>query len=329
MDLFKSLQIKAFSTHRSGFDPLALEVFRFQAKENPVYASYLRYLGVKSNAIDSIDKIPFLPIDFFKNHQVITGGWAPAVVFESSGTTGQVTSKHYLPSKDFYLENCYRIFHSFYGDPNDYVWLALLPSYLERSNSSLVAMVDSFMKRGKGDGAGFYLNDFGALCRQLKVLKKEGKPTILLGVTFALLDLAEMVGFTFPELIIIETGGMKGRREELVRGEVHQLLKNAFGVPAVHSEYGMTELCSQAYAKKKGVFQPGSTLKVLTRDINDPFYVSNGLRSGGLNIIDLANVHSCAFIETKDLGKVAADGSFEVLGRMDNSDIRGCNLMLA
>ena len=328
MNTFKSLSEQVFSFVKNEFDALALKIFRFQAEQNSVYKSYLQNLGVNIDSINTIDKIPFLPIELFKTKEVKTGKWDSQGFFESSGTSGAISSKHFYPNLDIYLKNCESIFNEFYGDSSEFVWLALLPSYLERGGSGLVTMADYFISKSKHNESGFYLDDHKLLIEKLRELQKDRKKTILLGVTFALLDLRIKLDIQYPELIVMETGGMKGRREEMVRNDIHEVIKTRFLVDQVHSEYGMTELFSQAYSKGGGIFCPGSTMKVIMRDVNDPLTVSNNLRSGGLNIIDLANLHSCSFIETKDLGIVYGDGSFEVLGRIDNSDIRGCNLML-
>ena len=329
MEIFKSLYQRAFSVDESGFEPLALELFHFQYKHNAVYKAYVDHLTVNPALVTEMTQIPFLPISFFKGHNIQTGSWEAQTTFESSGTTGQVTSKHAVWQSTFYLENCRIQFERFYGPVKDYTVLALLPSYLERENSSLVLMAQDFIERSADNRSGFFLHNTDELVALLSTLQEEDKKVLLLGVTFGLLDLAEVYKIDLGDTIIMETGGMKGRRKEMLRAEVHDQLRAAFGVSKIHSEYGMTELFSQAYSKGEGIFEASGSIKVFTRDVNDPLLVSNKLRSGALNIIDLANVHSCAFIETQDLGKVHSDGSFEVLGRMDNSDIRGCNLMLA
>ena len=329
MDNFKSLYQQVFSVTPGSFSDLALQLFHFQYANNAIYRSYVDHLTVKPEKVTDVTQIPFLPIEFFKRHRVVTGSWEEERVFESSGTTGQVSSKHLVYDGDFYLDNCRLLFERAYGSLADYTVLALLPSYLERSGSSLIYMAEDFIKKSADKRSGFFLHNTEELVTLLTNLKKEGKKTLLLGVTFGLLDLAEKYQLDLSGTIVMETGGMKGRRKEMLRAEVHQVLKSAFNLEVIHSEYGMTELFSQAYSKGWGVFEPAGSMSVMMRDVNDPLTVSNNLRSGGLNIIDLANVHSCCFIETKDLGKVHGDGSFEVLGRMDNSDIRGCNLMLA
>ncbi|MCU0471359.1 MAG: acyl transferase [Arcicella sp.] len=367
------------------FDALALEVFRYQAQNNPVYAQYLQYLGTQIDSIQHVEKIPFLPIEFFKSQEIITGNKNTKLTFESSGTTGQQTSRHYIKDPDFYLKVAEQIFEKFYGKLSDFQILALLPSYLERNNSSLVYMVEHFIKKSGSPDSGFFLNDYENLVKILKQgSKKTGdstlsnninrdskseiqhpKPKILLiGVTFGLLDFAEYgtagvpVDLSFLQetenLIVMETGGMKGRRKELLREEVHEILTKAFHVKTIHSEYGMTELLSQGYSFGEGVFELPTSMKILLRDVNDPFSYVPHARSGGLNVIDLANIDSCSFIETKDLGSyqlpvsseqlpgnsdVETDlplsvspqtkAQFRILGRFDNSDIRGCNLMIS
>ncbi|MCE7993123.1 MAG: acyl transferase [Roseivirga sp.] len=328
MEIFKSLYQRVFSLTPETFEPLALELFNFQYTHNTTYKAYVDNLTVKPQLVTKMTQIPFLPIELFKRHEIKTGSWNSESVFESSGTTGAITSKHHVFSGNQYLHNCQLIFEQFYGKVSDYTVLALLPSYLERENSSLVYMARDFICKSNDARSDFFLNDQAGLAQLLTRLQKEGKPTLLLGVTFGLLDLAESFNLALDNVIIMETGGMKGRRKEMLRSEVHEVLTYALGVNSIHSEYGMTELFSQAYSKGQGIFTPGSTMRVLTRDINDPLHISVRLRSGGLNIVDLANIHSCCFIETKDIGKVYENGDFEVLGRMDNSDIRGCNLMV-
>jgi phenylacetate-coenzyme A ligase PaaK-like adenylate-forming protein len=328
MEIFKSLYQRAFSVSPDNFQELALELFHFQYQHNPIYRAYVDNLTIKPEMVTTMTQIPFLPIELFKRHEVKTGGWKSESVFESSGTTGVVTSRHHVFDGEAYLANCRSIFRQHYGPVEDYTVLALLPSYLERENSSLVYMAQDFITRSADGRSGFFLDDLAGLVAVLQQLQAEQKPALLLGVTFALLDMAEAYELDLSHITIMETGGMKGRRKEMVRAEVHEILTGAFGTSVIHSEYGMTELFSQAYSSGNGRFTPGNTMKVFTRDVNDPLLINNDLRSGGLNIIDLANVHSCCFIETKDIGKVHANGEFEVMGRMDNSDIRGCNLMV-
>lgn len=312
------------------FEEQALALFRYQAEHNPVYREYLGYLRVKAPAIDSISRIPFLPISFFKSHQVKTGEFQARVVYQSSGTTQQSRSKHYLPDDAFYKDHARRIFEFFYGPLTDYVFLALLPSYLEQGHSSLVAMADYFMTQSGQPQPGFYLHDYPALLAHLDLARQSGKKVVLFGVSYALLDLAEAVApGTLRDVMVMETGGMKGRRREMVREELHATLQAAFGVSSIHSEYGMTELLSQAYSRGEGLFQAPVWLKVLLRDPNDPLAVEPDRKTGGINLIDLANIDSCAFLETQDLGRLHPQGLFEVLGRFDNSDIRGCNLLVS
>ncbi|MGV3504320.1 MAG: acyl transferase [Adhaeribacter sp.] len=311
------------------FEEQALALFRYQAQANPVYREYLSYLRVNPSGIDDIYRIPFLPISFFKSHQVKTGDFQHQVIYQSSGTTRQSRSSHYLPDDVFYKAHARRIFESIYGPLTDYVFLALLPSYLEQGQSSLVAMADHFMAQSGQRQAGFYLHDHQALLTHLDQARATGKKVVLFGVTYALLDLAEeVIPGKLPDLIVMETGGMKGRRREMVREELHDILQAAFGVSSIHSEYGMTELLSQAYSKGQGLFQAPVWLKVLLRDPNDPLALDPERKTGGINLIDLANIDSCAFLETQDLGRLHPQGLFEVLGRFDNSDIRGCNLLV-
>jgi len=308
------------------FEALALEIFRFQARYNEVYSRYLSLLNINVKEIDDPAAIPFLPIQFFKNHSVKTGQWEERTVFTSSGTTGAVASRHLVNDVSFYLNNAVAGFGSFYGDPSAYCVLALLPSYLERSGSSLVCMAAHFIQRSKCPQSGFFLKNTNELLQVLAASRP--KKTLLLGVSFALLDLAERYPLDLKDMVIMETGGMKGRRRELTRHELHGTLKKAFNVNAIHSEYGMTELFSQAYSKGEGHFLPAPTMRVYAREITDPLTPQRLGKTGVLNVIDLANFDTCSFIATGDLGRVFPGGSFEVLGRLDNSDIRGCNLMV-
>lgn len=329
------------------FEQLALEIFRFQATENPVYRQYLQHLRVNPSNIHRIGQIPCLPVSFFKTQRVLTGSVTPQLTFESSGTTGQTTSRHYVADLPFYEAHSQQIFEQMYGSLLDYQVLALLPSYLERNNSSLVYMVQRFIYHSYSPSSGFYLNNTKELLKKLEDLVQGSRKILLLGVTFALLDLAESgSAFTFirenaDKFIIMETGGMKGRRKELLREEVHQILTKNFGVEKIHSEYGMTELMSQGYSKGDGIFTLPPSMKVLLREVNDPFtYLpsfsigekkdkNQRMKTGGINVIDLANIDSCSFIETQDLGSFTPDyNGFKILGRFDNSDVRGCNLMV-
>ncbi len=311
------------------FSAIALEVFRFQAESVPVYREYLDALNVDVAEVKEIGDIPFLPIEFFKSHKVICKGMEPEVVFESSGTTQDKPAQHHVANVSLYKESFLRSFNTCYGSPEDLCILALLPSYLERSGSSLVFMMDQLIKWSAHPDSGFYLDNLEELAGILQKRNNDSQPTLLLGVSFALLDLAEKHPLElWKNITVMETGGMKGRRAEMVRSELHEVLTGAFDVPAIHSEYGMTELLSQAYSSGKGIFSCPAWMDVLIRDPNDPLSQVETGQTGGLNIIDLANLYSCSFIATGDLGKCFDDGSFEVLGRFDHSDIRGCNLLV-
>lgn len=327
MDTFKSFEDSLYSVNEGNFEDIALSLFRFQAENNLVYSQYLRFLDCNPGDIQSIENIPFLPISFFKTQLVKTGTWQPESEFSSSGTTGMITSKHLVKDTSFYLRLSQNIFERFYGSCENFHFLALLPSYLERKGSSLIAMMNHFIEASKSTHSGFYLSNHDELKRKIQFLQNDDKQVILWGVSFALLDLAESGEIDLSNCIVIETGGMKGRRKEMIRQDVHEYLISRFNVPVIHSEYGMTELMSQAYSQSMGYYQCPPWMKVFVRDINDPFSRLNG-RAGAINIIDLANFHSCAFIETQDLGRIAEQGNFEVLGRIDNSDVRGCNLLV-
>jgi hypothetical protein len=315
-----------FLTDATSFDERCLEVFRFQYIHNPVYADWCAAVGAKAEAVDRVEQVPFLPIGFFKSHRVATTTVEPSLVFESSGTTGTTSSRHYLADPILYRRSFLTAFLQFYGNPSDYCILALLPSYLERGNSSLVYMVDELMRESGHPQNGFFLHQHEELAERLRQLEQAGQKIILFGVTYALLDFAEANPMPLRHTIIIETGGMKGRKKEMTRPEVHQLLRDGFNLPAIHSEYSMTELLSQAYATKDGVFECPPWMKLLVRGEDDPFDIRRQGR-GVANIIDLANVYSCAFIATDDAVMVHSDGHFEVIGRVDNSDIRGCSLL--
>ncbi len=306
----------------------ALRLFRYQARYNPLYARWLELLGRRAMDITSLEGIPCLPIHFFKTHAVQTGRWAAKTIFTSSATTGQTPAQHLVRDVDLYLHQARRGFTHFYGDPADWCVLALLPAYLERTGSSLVAMANDFIQRSCYPESGFFLHDFQALRATLERCQAQSIPTLLLGVSFALLDFAEQQPMNLQGITVMETGGMKGRRHELTRPALHALLKAAFQLDAIHSEYGMTELFSQAYALGGTLFRPAPTMQVLATEIYDPFCPAPLGRTGVLNVIDLANVDTCAFIATEDVGKVYADGSFEVLGRLDAAELRGCNLMV-
>ncbi len=327
MELFNGLHSQVLNLDDKDFTTVALDIFRLQARYNPVYKSFIDYLEIDPNNISELEKIPFLPIELFKTKKVATGEWAPEQVFASSGTGQSGTSKHYIQHLEFYERVSQLTFGIFYGPPDRYHILALLPSYLERSGSSLVHMLNHFIENSDSKYSGFYLKDYKKLVDQLRELIAHGDRTIMFwGVSFALLDLAENHPMDLSEVVIIETGGMKGQREEIIREELHSRLQKAFNCNQIQSEYGMAELTSQAYTRE-GRFQTPPWMKVLVRDISDPFdYLPPG-RVGGINVIDLANMHSCAFIETQDLGEVDENGGFTVLGRLDNSDVRGCNLL--
>lgn len=315
-------------TNEAQFVENALQVFRFQAENCTVYKTYLSHLNIDPKEIKTLEAIPFLPIEFFKTNAIISNSQNPEVTFTSSGTTGITTSQHLVTDVSWYQKSFRQGFELFYGDIKNYAFLALLPSYLERSGSSLIYMVEDLISRTENPDSGFYLYNDEELYQKLIKLQQQKQPTVLIGVTFALLDFIEKHQLNFPELTIMETGGMKGRRKEMVREELHQILCNGFGVPAIHSEYGMTELLSQAYSLGEGLFNCVPWMKVLIRDTNDPFTILSNGKTGGINVIDLANINSCSFIATQDLGKTDANGAFEVLGRYDFSDIRGCNLLL-
>ena len=333
---------KIFSIEQNGFEQLALEIFQFQSSTNPVYRAYINAIGIQTAGIDKIEKIPFLPISFFKTDQIKSGEFNEQAIFESSGTSGTGNSRHYIKELSIYNESFTRGFENMYGSISEWCILGLLPSYLERNNSSLVYMVDSLIKKSGHSQSGFYLYDLEKLNSTLLLLERSKQRTLLIGVTYALLDFAEQFRpgsdrEPIQYLTIMETGGMKGWRKELTRMEVHEQLKKVFNKNEIHSEYGMTELLSQAYAKKEGRFQCPPWMKVMIRDEEDPFLVRGSefrvqsnkaeAMSGAINIIDLANVYSCSFIATDDVGKLYPDRSFEVLGRMDSSDLRGCSLL--
>ncbi len=308
-------------------EDLVLELFRYQYDRNPLYRQYTDLLRVRPEAVRDATQIPFLPIGFFKTHQVLTGpGTDHELLFESSRTTGDLPSRHFVRNAELYQRALIQGFEAAFGPLSEWTILALLPSYLERKTASLVHMAQTMMRSGAGPESGFYLNELDVLAEKLERLQAAGKRVLLLGVTFALLDFAEAFPMDLSGVTVMETGGMKGRREEWTRAQVHEFLKSRWNLPAVATEYGMTELLSQAYGRQDGLLTPAFSMRVLVRDINDPLDVSTS-GSGVLNVIDLANVHSCAFIATEDLGTVYADGSFEVLGRMDHTALRGCSLM--
>lgn len=307
----------------------ALQVFRHQAQACNIYKQFIEGLRINPEQVEQVSDIPFLPIEFFKQHAIISDNAEPQITFTSSGTTGMITSQHVVTDVSWYEQSFRRVFELFYGPVNRYCVLALLPAYLERAGSSLVYMANDMIKQSGHAESGFYLYNHEELQQRLLTLQQSSTPTLLIGVTFALLDFAERFPINFPELIVMETGGMKGRRKEMIREELHSILCQGFGVNAIHSEYGMTELLSQAYSKGQGIFNAPPWMRILTRDTNDARELLQTGQTGGVNIIDLANINSCSFLATQDLGKVYPDGSFEILGRFDFSDIRGCNLLVA
>ena len=315
-------------SNQKQFEKIALKTFRYQYENNLVYQEFCDLLHTNVQKVKTLQQIPFLPIQFFKSHTVVSNNEAPQAIFTSSGTTGMTTSQHLVTDVSLYEESYRRGFSQFYGNIENYVVLALLPSYLEREGSSLIYMVEDLIQLSNQPESGFYLNNHDELIEKLIELDSLGQNVILIGVTYALLDLIEKRKFQLQNTIIMETGGMKGKRKEMIREELHQQLCAGFGVSSIHSEYGMTELLSQAYSLGEGIFECPSWMQILIRDTEDALsYVAEG-KTGGINVIDLANRNSCSFIATQDLGKKYANGTFEVLGRFDNSDIRGCNLMV-
>tara|TARA_R110000751_G_scaffold29793_3_gene76751 strand:- start:1305 stop:2285 length:981 start_codon:yes stop_codon:yes gene_type:complete len=310
------------------FNSLALQVFKFQFENNPVYRSFCDLLYKHPSDVKRIEEIPFLPIQFFKSHQVLSSQSTIEDTFSSSGTTGSITSKHYVTDLNIYEQSFRKGFQDFYGNINDYTILALLPNYLERKGSSLIYMVNDMINQSQYPESGFYLDNITELKEKLIALDQQGKKIMLIGVSFALLDLVELHQFNLKNTIVMETGGMKGRRKEMVREELHAVLKSGFGVSKIHSEYGMTELLSQAYSLGDGIFKYPNWMRILTRDPEDALTIHNTQKTGGINVIDLANINSCSFIATQDLGRVHDDATFEIIGRFDSSDIRGCNLMV-
>lgn len=310
------------------FEKTALKVFRHQYDNNHVYRDFCSYLNRDRQNVKSVNDIPFLPIQFFKTHDVLSAAGPVQETFTSSGTTGTITSRHLVTDLGWYEQSFRQAFSQFYGNIEDYAVLALLPSYLDREGSSLIYMVQDFIERSNNPDSGFYLRNYDELTEKLAALDNSGQNVLLIGVTYALLDLTEKQRFSLKNTIIMETGGMKGKRREMIREELHKVLCHGFGVNVIHSEYGMTELLSQAYSAGEGIFHCPPWMDVLMRDTEDALsYVESG-KTGGINVIDLANYNSCSFIATQDLGKKYANQSFEVLGRFDNSDIRGCNLMV-
>jgi hypothetical protein len=320
-----------FSNEAFDFSQTALELFRFQYAHNEVYKNYVDAIGVKPALVRRLEEIPFLPIRFFKTHKIITTAFEPELIFESSGTTQTINSKHYVKNASIYQESFLHGFKRFYGDPESICIIGLLPSYLEREHSSLVYMVDQLIKKSGHRFGGFYLDEFDQLAMMLDTLKNEQQKVLLIGVTFALLDFAQTHPMPLQHVTVMETGGMKGRKEEMLRQQVHEILMHQFQIDAIHSEYGMTELLSQAYSKGNGIFHTPPWMKILIRDEEDPLAIKQIHQQkqikGIINVIDLANIYSCSFIATDDLGVLHHDNSFEVSGRIDNSDLRGCSLL--
>ena len=329
MDIGTQLAREIFNPANS-FEERCLNVFRFQYQHNKIYREYVNALGVNADLVYQTAQIPFLPIRFFKTHKVVSTNFEAATIFESSGTTETINSKHLVKDTAIYEQSFFSCFEDFYGDVSQWCVVGLLPAYLERSGSSLVYMVQQMIEKSNHEKSGFYLYDFEALSNTLKTLEQQQQKTLLIGVTFALLDFAALHPQPLQHTIVMETGGMKGRRKEMIRAEVHDLLRKSFSTTHIHSEYGMTELLSQAYSKGNGLFKTPHWMRVLLRDEDDPLTLKNTKKAterGLVNIIDLANIYSCSFIATDDLGIVHADGSFEITGRMDNSDLRGCSLL--
>ncbi len=312
--------------NQEDFERLTFEVFHYQMEHNPIYGAYASLI-LKGRIPKTINEIPFLPIDFFKTEQIICQGQGIADIFLSSGTTGN-QSKHLVANLDLYKQSYLSSFKQFYGNIEEYCILALLPSYLEREGSSLIYMIDDLISQSKHPKSGFYLDNLSELAATLKELESKGQKTILFGVTYALIDLAMQHPQHLQHSIIMETGGMKGKRKELLKEEVHNILQAAFNTKSIHSEYGMTELLSQGYSKGENIFNAPPWMKVLIRDVNDPLSIIESNKTGGINIIDLANIYSCPFIATQDLGKTFGNNSFSVLGRFTNADTRGCNLLI-
>lgn len=323
-----------FKCQTASFESNAIKVFHYQYEHNETYRNYCNAIGVQQNKVTTLTSIPFLPIQLFKSREIKTGEFEPEIIFESSGTTGQVNSKHFVRDLRLYERSFIGGFQHFYGEPSSYCILGLLPSYLERGNSSLVYMTDFLIKKSQHSKSGFYLYEHEQLYSTLLENEKNQQSTLLLGVTYALLDFAEKFPMNLQYTIIMETGGMKGRRAEINRPDLHDFLQKQLGVKQIHSEYGMTEMLSQAYSKKEGIFECSPMMKVLVREVDDPLHciqpeeIATSSITGAINIIDLANINTCSFIATEDMGKCYQNGSFEILGRMENSDLRGCGLMI-
>lgn len=327
MDI-SDLKARVDKISSTDFEAVALDVFRYQSRHNLVYQRFLEHLQTDLANVENVSDIPYLPIEFFKNFDITSAQFEPALVFESSSTSGIGVSKHLVDTPQRYTDSFVKSFHFAFGNPSQYCHLALLPSYLERQHSSLVYQVDHFIKNSVYPQSAFYLSDMDALHHQLMNNEQAGIPTVLWGVTYALLDLAERYSMKLKHTRIIETGGMKGRRKEITRYELHDILSKAFGVSEIGGEYGMTELLSQAYSSANGIYHCPPQMRIIVREINDPFSKPLIARHGIVNVCDLSNIQSCAFIATSDLGKVYDNGEFEILGRVDYSDTRGCNLLV-
>ena len=318
---------KIFNVDDKNFEQIAFEVFQFQYINNNIYKSYCDLLKKTPSNIGDISSIPFLPISFFKSHSVMCTKKYDKV-FHSSGTTNENLSKHYVSDIHIYEQSFLKNFIDNYGDPKDYVILGLLPNYMQNENSSLIYMVNNLIELSESNDSGFFLKEYDFIIEKMKSLARENKKIILIGVSYALLDLTESKNLNFQNTIIIETGGMKGRRREMIKKELHETLKERTGLKKIHSEYGMTELLSQAYSKGDGIFSCPNWMRVFVRDVNDPNFLYTNSKSGGINIIDLANVNSCSFIATEDMGSLHKNGNFEIMGRIDHADTRGCNLLV-
>lgn len=316
------------NVNQTTFDETALAVFRYQAENNVLYQQFIKLLGISPSSVTTVQAIPFLPISFFKHHIIKTANWQTATIFKSSGTTLQFPAQHHIRSLDWYRQLSIATFEAKYGSLKDYVILGLLPSYLEQGASSLVYMVEQFIQYSDQEESGFFLHDFEQLAQTLQHCEKQQKKILLIGVTYALLDFAAAHPMPLQHTLIMETGGMKGRRKEMTKAAIHQVLKDAFQLPHIHSEYGMTELLSQGYSSGEGLFDAAPTMQVLIREATDPFHYMPFGKSGGINVIDLANIDTCSFIATDDLGRGHANGQFEVLGRLSAADLRGCNLLI-
>lgn len=326
--VYNTLKLHIDNVNEETFESIALAVFRYQVQNNPLYQEFINLLGVSVEAVTTMQQIPFLPIQFFKYHKIQTQKWEPERIFTSSGTTLQQPSRHFVRSLKWYNQCAFKAFEQEYGSLKNYVVLALLPSYLERQGSSLVFMAEQFIQRSQEPSSGFFLYNTSELIDVLGQCQRKNQPVLLLGVTYALLDLAQEYPETLKNVIVMETGGMKGKRAEMTKTKIHKVLTEAFDLKEIHSEYGMTELLSQAYSKGGGLFKPSHTMRVLIRETTDPLTILPTKKTGGINIVDLANIDSCSFIATDDLGRCYDDGTFSVLGRFDASDLRGCNLLV-